>query len=82
VLPEAEAPDNAAAQQLDLFSDYTCADKREAENAKAREREKKRQAAILAIQHKYGKNAILKGTNFEDGAMTRKRNEQIGGHKA
>ena len=40
------------------------------------------QHAILDIQKKYGKNAILKGMNFEEGAMTRERNGQIGGHKA
>ncbi len=46
------------------------------------EREKRRQRAILAIKNKYGKNAILKGVNFEEGATTKSRNEQIGGHKA
>lgn len=45
-------------------------------------REKKRQQAILSIKKKYGKNAILKGSDFEDGAMTIERNDQIGGHKA
>ena len=37
--------------------------------------------AILDIKHRFGKNMILKGTNFEDGATGRQRNEQIGGHK-
>ena len=45
-------------------------------------RERKRQEAILAIRHKYGKNAILKGMDFEEGATARERNRQIGGHKA
>jgi DNA polymerase V len=40
------------------------------------------QKAILSIKKRYGKNAILKGMNLEEGAMARKRNEQIGGHKA
>ncbi len=40
------------------------------------------QQAMLAIQKKYGKNAILKGMNLEEGAMARERNDQIGGHKA
>ena len=82
VVPEGEAPEEPKAQQLDLFSDYAHVEEREAEDAVSREREKKRQTAILAIQKKYGKNAILKGMNFEDGAMTRERNGQIGGHKA
>ena len=37
--------------------------------------------AILAIQGRYGKNALLKGTNYMDGATTRERNNQVGGHK-
>jgi len=82
VLPEGDAPEEPKAEQLDLFSDYTHVEEREAEDKAAREREKKRQAAILAIQRKYGKNAILKGMNFEDGAMTRERNGQVGGHRA
>lgn len=58
--------------QLDLFDDYQEAD----------ERERRRQEAILAIKNKYGRNAILKGMNFEDGATARDRNQQVGGHKA
>jgi len=37
---------------------------------------------VLAIKEKYGKNAILRGTDFEEGATARQRNEQIGGHRA
>lgn len=46
------------------------------------DRERRRQEAILAIKKKYGKNAILKGMNFEEGATAKERNRQIGGHKA
>jgi DNA polymerase V len=46
------------------------------------EKERRQQEAILEIRRKFGKNAILKGMNFEDGATTRERNAQIGGHKA
>lgn len=46
------------------------------------ERERSRQEAILEIRRKFGKNAILKGMDFEEGATTRDRNKQIGGHKA
>ena len=45
-------------------------------------RERNRQEAILAIRRKFGKNAILKGMNFDEGATARERNQQIGGHKA
>ena len=66
------------AQQLDFFTDYA-AQEREAE---ALEREKRRQQAVLTIRKKFGKNAILKGMNYQEGATTRDRNAQIGGHKA
>ena len=52
------------------------------EEGEAPERERRRQEAILAIKKKYGKNAILKGLNFEEGATQRQRNKQVGGHKA
>ena len=69
-------------EQLDLFTDYEAKqEEREKENASLL-REKQMQRAILDIKKKYGKNAILKGTNLEEGAMTMKRNKQIGGHKA
>ena len=63
--------------QLDLFADLEA---RERENA-ALLREKHRQQAVLHIRKKYGKNAILKGMNFLEGATTKDRNAQIGGHK-
>lgn len=65
-------------EQLDLFTDYFA---REAEIA-AEKREESMQLAVLKIRHKYGKNALLKGMNFEDGATMRERNQQIGGHRA
>ena len=40
------------------------------------------QKAMLTIKKKFGKNAILKGMNLEDGATAKDRNAQIGGHKA
>ena len=46
------------------------------------ERERQMQRAILNIKRRFGKNAILKGMNLQEGAMTRERNRQIGGHKA
>ena len=73
---------DAAFEQLDLFTDYAA---REAEQKKEEadlERERKMQRAVLTIRRKYGKNAILKGMNLEEGATAKDRNEQIGGHKA
>ena len=48
----------------------------------ALEREKRMQKAVLSIKKKYGKNAILKGMNLQEGATAMERNNQIGGHKA
>ncbi len=45
-------------------------------------KEIKRQEAVLEIRKKYGKNAVLKGMNYESGATGKQRNDQIGGHKA
>ena len=69
-------------EQLDLFTDYQAVQKeREAED-EALSKERKLQEAMLAVKKKYGKNAMLKGMNLQEGAMTRERNNQIGGHKA
>ena len=69
--------ESAVCRQLDLFSALD--DQQETARL---EREKRRQLAELTIKRKYGKNAILRGMNLKDGAMTISRNEQIGGHKA
>ena len=82
VIPESSLPRQEASEQLDFFSDYASQEKRRAEEAAAREREKRRQQAVLTIKKKYGKNAILKGMDLEEGATARDRNGQIGGHKA
>ncbi len=69
-------------EQLDLFTDYETEQANKAYEEAELAREKKMQKAILQIKKKYGKNAILKGMNLEEGATTMERNEQIGGHKA
>ena len=65
--------------QLSLFEDLE--EKTEEETARL-DRELRQQKAILQIRKKFGKNAILKGMNFEEGATAVERNGQIGGHKA
>ena len=70
------------AQQLDLFTDYAAMEEKKKGVQEQEDREKRLQWAILEIKNKYGKNAILKGTNFEEGATAISRNAQIGGHKA
>ncbi len=69
-------------EQLDLFTDYVAARAEKEEEEAELEREKKMQKAMLEIKKKYGKNAVLKGMNLEEGATTLDRNKQIGGHKA
>lgn len=83
VISEKDAPKREAGfEQLNLFTDYAAEqEKREKEDA-ALARERKRQEAVLAIKKKFGKNAILKGMNLEEGATAKDRNSQIGGHKA
>lgn len=66
-------------EQLTLFADQQDA---KAEEQEARERERRLQEAMLSVRKRYGKNAMLKGTDLQEGAMTRERNRQIGGHKA
>lgn len=68
--------------QMDLFTDQQAEqEKREAE-ASARRREKRMQEALLDIKRRYGKNAVLKGMNFLEGATARDQNQRIGGHQA
>ena len=69
-------------EQLNLFTDYTALEKEKEEEEARRSKERKLQEAMLTVKKKYGKNAILKGMNLQEGATTLKRNRQIGGHKA
>lgn len=78
LVPESAAQEDGAGEQLDLFSSGPS---REEENALL-QREKRRQQAVIRIKKKYGKNAIVKGMNLEEGATAMDRNRQIGGHKA
>ena len=66
--------------QLDLFTDYGEIKSRQKAEKEALARERRRQEAILNIKKSFGKNAILKGLNYSDGATQRERNKQIGGH--
>ena len=82
VVNEADANRQSTPLQLDLFTDYEeLARQQEAEKADL-DKERRIQEAQLAIKQRFGKNAILRGLNFEDGATAKERNEQIGGHKA
>lgn len=82
IMDENKVAKKESYEQLDLFTDYKVKQKEKEEEDASLLREKKIQLAILDIKKKYGKNAILKGTNLEESAMTVERNKQIGGHKA
>lgn len=74
--------DQTELTQLDLFTDYNKLTKNKLSQIHHLENEHRLQQAILNIRKRYGKNAILRGTNFENGATTRTRHRQIGGHRA
>lgn len=82
VVPENAVDNSPVPEQLSLFEDYEEKERRQKEEEAALERERKMQDALVDIKHKYGKNAILKGMNFKEGATAKDRNRQIGGHKA
>ena len=82
VIDEKAAQRKDEYQQLDLFTDYKAEEVRQREEQTELEREKRMQKAMLDIKHKFGKNAILKGMNLQEGATAKDRNSQIGGHKA
>ena len=72
----------SAPQQLDLFTDYEALEKQRQEEQAKLDKERRMQEAQLKIKQRFGKNAILRGLNFEEGATAKERNKQIGGHKA
>lgn len=82
VVDEGNVPNNDNYEQLELFIDYDEKEKEKEKEEAELQREKRMQQTVLDIRKKFGKNAILKGMNLEDGATARERNRQIGGHKA
>lgn len=82
ILSEDAAKERESYEQMDFFSISAAAQTQKAAEKKELERERKRQEALLAIRKKFGKNAILKGMDLQDGATTQQRNAQIGGHNA
>ena len=79
---EARAKRPGQFEQLDLFTDYAALDQKREEEEEKLSKERRLQEAMLSIKKKFGKNAILKGMNLQEGATAIERNSQIGGHKA
>ena len=82
LIKEKDVKDNVIYHQFDLFSNSVQLDNKNRQEKINETEEKKIQKTIINIKNKYGKNAILKGIDFEEGATMRDRNSQIGGHKA
>ena len=80
VQSEDKVSNNNSFEQLNLFTEFN--QNLNEEHQKEIEKERNLQHAIIDIKKKYGKNAILKGMNFEEGGTTISRNSQIGGHRA
>lgn len=83
VVPESSSPQDShkgQAVQLDLFADMPSDDMESMEEKERQEKERRLMLASLAIRQRYGKNALLKGINFEEAATGRERNGTIGGH--
>ncbi len=82
LIRESDAKNETVAEQISLFDDMAEKEKQEQAQNKALENEKQIQKTVIDIKKRFGKNAILKGMNLQEGATARERNERVGGHKA
>ena len=82
LIAEGSVPEEKKPEQMNLFTDYEQLEREQAAEQAADRKEKKIQKTTLLLQEKYGKNAVLKGMNLQEGATTILRNGQIGGHAA
>lgn len=79
---ENRASEEPRYEQLDIFTDYAALEKERKEEETRLEKERRLQEAVISVKKRFGKNAILKGMNLQEGATAMERNQQIGGHKA
>lgn len=82
LMREEDVPVGQEAEQLTMFDDPEEVLQKAQAEADALANEKKMQKTIIEIKKRFGKNAILKGMNFQEGATAKERNNQVGGHKA
>ena len=82
LIGENEIPPDDGFEQLTLFTDYDAIEKERTAEREMLDREKRIQHAVLDIKKKFGKNAIIKGRDLQEGATLLDRNGMIGGHKA
>ena len=81
LINENEVVDKKIYKQFDLFSNNMEEDKKKEKELESEKEERIIQRTIINIKNKYGKNAIIKGMDLEDGATTIERNKEVGGHK-
>jgi len=82
VILEGDVVEDTSPKQMDLFTDYNALEKKKEDDEKEENKQRRLQKAVIDIKNKFGKNSVLKGMNFEEGATARERNKQVGGHKA
>lgn len=82
VIYEKDMPEEDTPVQYGLFDDVDALERKREQEKATLAKERKLQEAMLAIKGKYGKNAVLKGMNFQEDATARERNGQVGGHHA
>ena len=82
VADETQAVGKESYEQLDLFTDYEALEREREKEAQRLDKERRLQEAMLSVKKKYGKSAVLKGMDLQEGATAMERNRQIGGHKA
>ncbi|MCR5303363.1 MAG: DNA methylase [Lachnospiraceae bacterium] len=82
VIPEDKIPEEQNYVQMDLFTDYVALKEKEDREREMLKKERRIQEAVISVKQKYGKNAILRGSDLEEGATAMQRHNQIGGHKA
>ena len=81
LIDERNYVEDKKSEQLNLFTNYQLEEEKKEEQRKDEQNEKKIQKTLLELKNKYGKNSILKGINYLDGATAKDRNEEVGGHK-
>lgn len=81
LIPENEIPEDEP-EQLDFYTDHQALERQREQEKKEEKKERNMLRAMLSLQDRYGKNAVLKGMNYLEGATTIERNGQVGGHKA
>jgi DNA polymerase V len=77
-----EGYEEKCSEQFELFTDYDALEEKKRQDEARRDKEKRQMQAALEIKKRFGKNAIVRGMDMEQGATGMDRNNQIGGHKA